>query len=88
MPPKCQIGNCPIIFIRPSYSSFFRIAQSLTSDHIGALFPDVDAPFQSAEDAVDKLLPYHIFQHPREDLGKGKSKATEKDLLRQEIAGT
>lgn len=39
---------------------------------------------------VDRLLPYHVFQHPREDLlkaGKGKQKATETDILRSELEG-
>ncbi|THH20423.1 hypothetical protein EW146_g947 [Bondarzewia mesenterica] len=65
-----------------------RIAQCLTSDQIDALFPDVTTPFHNTEDVVRRLLPYHIFQHPREDLGKGKGKATENDLLKEEIAET
>lgn len=61
-----------------------------------------------AKDAVRRLLPYHVFQHPAADLaalrrrgavdvaatattstgtGKGKRKATEEDLLREEVAG-
>lgn len=39
---------------------------------------------------MDRLLPYHVFQHPREDLlkaGKGKQKATETDILRSELEG-
>jgi hypothetical protein len=67
-----------------------RVASRLTTDHISALFPDVDSPFQGIEDVVDRLLPYHVFQHPREDLlkaGKGKQKATETDILRSEIEG-
>jgi Conserved region of unknown function on GLTSCR protein len=62
----------------------------LTADHISALFPDVDSPFRGIEDVVDRLLPYHVFQHPREDLlkvGKGKQKATETDILRSELEG-
>lgn len=62
--------------------------------------PDIDTPFVDARDVVRRLLPYHIFQHPKEDLeaiaysnspapisGKGKRKASEEDLLREEIAG-
>jgi hypothetical protein len=67
-----------------------RVASRLTADHISALFPDVDSPFRGIEDAVDRLLPYHVFQHPREDLlkaGKGKQKATEADILRSELEG-
>ena len=68
-----------------------RVASRLTADHISALFPDVDSPFRDIEDVVDRLLPYHVFQHPREDLlkaGKGKQKATETEILRSEVAGT
>ena len=58
-------------------------------------FPDTDTPFVDATDVVRRLLPYHIFQHPLDDLngvtvdpsGKGKAKATGQDLLREEIAG-
>ncbi|KAN0109262.1 Glioma tumor suppressor candidate region domain containing protein [Russula decolorans] len=68
-----------------------RVASRLTTDHISALFPDVDSPFRGIEDVVDRLLPYHVFQHPREDLlkvGKGKQKATETDILRSELQET
>lgn len=67
-----------------------RVASRLTVDHISALFPDVESPFRDIEDVVDRLLPYHVFQHPREDLlkiGKGKQKATETDILRSELEG-
>ena len=43
-------------------------------------------------DVVNRLLPYHVFQQPQEDLAKiihdkkGKGKATENDLG-AEIAG-
>ncbi|KAF8482799.1 hypothetical protein DFH94DRAFT_729768 [Russula ochroleuca] len=68
-----------------------RVASRLTADHISALFPDADSPFRDIEDVVDRLLPYHVFQHPREDLlkaGKGKRKATEAEILRSEVAET
>ena len=67
-----------------------RIATHLTADHISALFPDVDTPFQDVGDVVNRLLPYHIFQHPREDLliaSKGKRRATETEILQSELAG-
>src|SRR6266851_1775559 len=68
-----------------------RVAARLTADHISALFPDVETPFQDVEDAVDRLLPYHVFQHPRDDLlkagKKGKRKATETEILQNELAG-
>jgi len=67
-----------------------RVAARLTGDHITALFPDVDTPFRDVEDVVNRLLPYHVFQHPRGDLlkaGKGKRKATETEILQSELAG-
>lgn len=74
--------------------TLYRIASSLAADQNAALNPDVDTPFTDAADVVKRLLPYHVFQHPAEDLasmshgiGKGKRKATEEDLLREEIAG-
>ena len=60
---------------------------ALTADQAAVLFPDVDTPFKDVADVVRSLLPYHIFQLPREDMGKGKKKATEADLLRQALAG-
>jgi len=55
------------------------------------LNPDVDTPFQDAEDVVKRLLPYHVFQQPKEDLemvtfGKGKGRAVDYDL-KTEIEG-
>ncbi|EIW63403.1 uncharacterized protein TRAVEDRAFT_69420 [Trametes versicolor FP-101664 SS1] len=77
-----------------------RIASRLAEDQRAALAPDTDTPFADQVDVVTRLLPYHVFQHPREDLDavlqsgsihpsrKGKRKATEEDLLRAEIADT
>ncbi|GJE95469.1 hypothetical protein PsYK624_116530 [Phanerochaete sordida] len=68
-----------------------RIAQRIAADQTAALRPDVDAPFADAGDAVRRLLPYHVFQHPAGDLraaAKGKRKATEEELLRDEMAET
>ncbi|KIP08437.1 hypothetical protein PHLGIDRAFT_127050 [Phlebiopsis gigantea 11061_1 CR5-6] len=70
-----------------------RIAERIAADQTMALQPDTETPFVDAEDVVRRLLPYHIFQHPKEDLytltgRKGKRKATEEDLLREEIAET
>ena len=72
-----------------------RVAVSLASDQNSALNPDIDTPFRNSTDVIQRLLPYHVFQHPAEDLAtlcrgsnaKGKRKATEEDLLREEIAG-
>ncbi|KAI0704989.1 hypothetical protein C8T65DRAFT_653335 [Cerioporus squamosus] len=77
-----------------------RIAARLVEDQRAALYPDVDNPFTDELDVVNRLLPYHVFQQPKEDLDiliqhgtplpsrKGKRKATEEDLLREEIADT
>ncbi|KAI0663595.1 hypothetical protein C8Q70DRAFT_951165 [Cubamyces menziesii] len=77
-----------------------RIASRLAEDQRTALVPDVETPFVDGVDVVQRLLPYHVFQQPKEDLDtvlqtgsvhpsrKGKRKATEEDLLREEIADT
>ncbi|KAL1939897.1 hypothetical protein VTO73DRAFT_9597 [Trametes versicolor] len=77
-----------------------RFASRLAEDQRAALAPDTDTPFADQVDVVNRLLPYHVFQQPREDLDavlqsgsiypsrKGKRKATEEDLLREEIADT
>ncbi|RDB25371.1 hypothetical protein Hypma_007867 [Hypsizygus marmoreus] len=69
-----------------------RFASRLALDHSAVLNPDADTPFTDVVDAVYRLLPYHVFQQPKEDLelvtrGKGKGKATA-DELRKEIAET
>ncbi|KAN0128753.1 Glioma tumor suppressor candidate region domain containing protein [Lactarius tabidus] len=68
-----------------------RAATHLTADHISVLFPDANTPFQDIGDVVDRLLPYHVFQHPRADLlvaNKGKRRATEAEILQSELAET
>lgn len=82
-------GDQQLIFLDPS-----SIATKLSTDHAAVLHPDIDSPFTSAADAVERLLPYHIYQHPLEDLfafthpnRKGKRKATAEDLIREEIKG-
>lgn len=68
-----------------------RFAAQLALDQNAVLYPDVDSPFSDTVDAVNRLLPYHVYQQPKEDLEplmsshKGKGKATED--LRQEISG-
>ncbi|KAJ8076507.1 hypothetical protein PM082_000930 [Marasmius tenuissimus] len=67
-----------------------KFASRLAEDHSAVLDPDVDTPFIDSVDVVKRLLPYHIFLNPVEDLKplvtdrKGKSKAEE---LRTENAG-
>ncbi|KAF8630642.1 hypothetical protein AX15_002793 [Amanita polypyramis BW_CC] len=70
-----------------------RFASRLASDHAAVLKPNVDSPFVDCMDVVNRLLPYHVFHQPQEDLititrsGKGKGKATENDI-KTEIAET
>ncbi|KAG5639395.1 hypothetical protein H0H81_002927 [Sphagnurus paluster] len=70
-----------------------RVASRLASDHTSVLYADTDTPFRDTADAVNRLLPYHIFQQPKDDLhfvikgGKGKGKETEQHL-HQEIRET
>ena len=70
-----------------------RLVSRLASDHTAVLCPDVDTPFIDTVELVNRLLPYHVFQQPKEDLGrlkitgKGKGKATVAEDLRKEIAG-
>ena len=71
-----------------------RFAACLAADHAAVLQPDVDAPFTDVADVVNRLLPYHVFQQPDEDLNsllnrkrsKGKERARRHDV-RQEIEG-
>ena len=72
-----------------------RFALNLAFDQLSALYPTTDAPFENAVDVVNRLLPYHIFQHPQENLDpamrgvvdKGKGKTTSHDPA-NEIEGT
>ncbi|RUS14648.1 hypothetical protein BC937DRAFT_93510, partial [Endogone sp. FLAS-F59071] len=45
-----------------------RFTEALAADQRATLQPDVSTPFESIEDVVTRLLPYHIFQIPEEDL--------------------
>ncbi|KAF8893806.1 hypothetical protein BD779DRAFT_1609487 [Infundibulicybe gibba] len=63
----------------------------LALDHQAVLNPETDTPFYDTVDVVNRLLPYHVYQQPHEDLNlmlgrKGKRKATESDL-KLEIEG-
>jgi hypothetical protein len=72
-----------------------RLAALLAADTQATLHPDTENPFEDAEDVVRRLLPYHIWQHPHEDLealrwpanGKGKGRASETELATAELAG-
>ncbi|KAK0460987.1 uncharacterized protein EV420DRAFT_1529533 [Desarmillaria tabescens] len=68
-----------------------KVAARLTADQAAVIHPDVDTPFSDTLDVVKRLLPYHIYQQPPEDLqelihgntDKGKGKATNDDLNRE-----
>ena len=91
------------MFIRRSLANVLKTTSSFASrlaeDHNSVLYPNVDEPFTDVQDVIRRLLPYHVLQIPKEDLDamihrplfsskKGKSKATEADFAREEIAGT
>lgn len=57
-----------------------RFQAHRAQDQAAVSHPDVDSPFEDERDVVSRLLPYHIFQQPRDDLeqiisGKGKERA-------------
>lgn len=57
-----------------------RLRQRLGLDQSYISRPDVDSPFVDELDAVNRLLPYHVFQQPKADTqaivsAKGKGKA-------------
>lgn len=65
----------------------------IAADQKAVMHPDVESPFADAADAVRRLLPYHVFHHPNEELEyatrmayfqsvspKGKGKEKEMDV--------
>ncbi|KAJ6499956.1 hypothetical protein C8R47DRAFT_1109753 [Mycena vitilis] len=67
-------------------STAARFASRLALDHAAVLNPDTETPFSDSIDVVNRLLPYHVFLQPTEDLDpKGKRKA---DDLETEIEET
>ncbi|KAI8332429.1 hypothetical protein BC941DRAFT_474208 [Chlamydoabsidia padenii] len=49
-----------------------RCIESLVKDHDKVTRPDYLTPFRSMEDALERLLPYHIYQYPAADLDANK----------------
>jgi hypothetical protein len=45
---------------------------------MAVLQPDYKTPFRSLKDAVARLLPYHIFEYPDEDM-KGNNQTSDLD---------
>ncbi|KAF9529367.1 hypothetical protein CPB83DRAFT_812168 [Crepidotus variabilis] len=69
-----------------------KVKERILQDQNAVLHPDVDTPFEDELDVIKRLLPYHIYQQPRDDLellisGKGKEKALDQDL-KDEIRDT
>lgn len=49
-----------------------RYTEALQKDHEKITKPDYTTPFKSIEDVIDRLLPYHIYQYPLNDLNANK----------------
>lgn len=49
-----------------------RCVESLLADHRSVTFPDYEKPFTSVQDAMKRLMPYHIYQYPKGDLDANK----------------
>ncbi|KAG7440031.1 uncharacterized protein BT62DRAFT_938455 [Guyanagaster necrorhizus] len=68
-----------------------NVATCLAADQAAVTHPEVDTPFSDTLDIIKRLLPYHVYQQPSDDLhalihgnvGKGKGKATHDDLNRE-----
>lgn len=50
----------------------YRCLENLLSDQKAVTAPDYETPFTSIKDAMDRLLPYHIYQYPKSDLDANK----------------
>lgn len=81
--------------VDPNYLLFLprrpiSVHLALAADQLYATHPDLSS-FHSADDVVDRLLPYHIFNIPDEDLvpttAKGKGKARARDWDVAQLAG-
>ena len=49
-----------------------RFLETLSKDHVAVTTPDYKTPFSSTKDAIDRLLPYHIYHYPKTDLVANK----------------
>jgi hypothetical protein len=59
-----------------------RLALLVQADHAQVARPDSETPFVDTKDVIDRLLPYHVFQQPNDDLSylvKGKIKEENDD---------
>ncbi|PPQ67255.1 hypothetical protein CVT25_005839 [Psilocybe cyanescens] len=65
-----------------------RFQSRLIQDQANVTHPDVDSPFVDEVDVINRLLPYHMFQQPKDDLEtivscKGKEKARNLDWMEE-----
>jgi len=71
--------------------SFTRLNSLLAHDQGLISHPDVDSQFVDETDVIKRLLPYHIFHQPKEDLSStisGRAKANLVEVnLKEEIRG-
>eukprot|EP00158_Paraphelidium_tribonemae_P005572 Partr_v1_DN27409_c3_g1_i1_m71687 len=78
MMKKASSGGVGVMSLRPqvpvappvptiSQNCKRRIHESLERDVAAVTNPDVLKPFSSLEDAVDRLLPYHVYQYREDD---------------------
>ena len=85
-------ASCQTLPRRSCFNPHDRVAQNLAFDQLMTAYPEVDEPFEDKRDVLNRLLSYHIYQHPRQELdalrgSKGKGKVTELDLLKEETEG-
>ncbi|KAL0139472.1 hypothetical protein V8B55DRAFT_1524418 [Mucor lusitanicus] len=62
-----------------------RCVESLLADHRSVTFPDYEKPFTSVQDAMKRLMPYHIYQYPKGDLDANKIPLERQDHTMIEI---
>ena len=61
----------------PSRALTNRYQLALLQDHLSTLYPSPPTGFRSFKDVVDRLLPWHIWQIPDEELEGSRSEAFE-----------
>ncbi|KAI8334136.1 hypothetical protein BD560DRAFT_378519 [Blakeslea trispora] len=62
-----------------------RFIESLLDDHKLVTTPDYKTPFKSLKDAVNRLMPFHIYQYPKHDLDANKIPLERQDHTMIEI---
>ncbi|CAI2174601.1 2648_t:CDS:2 [Funneliformis geosporum] len=61
-----------------------RFESATKTDQIAVLQPDYKTPFRSFQDAVARLLPYHVFEYPDEDM-KGNDQISDLDATKNAL---